>query len=137
MSSIERRAYLRYNISIHVDLIDQHGTIFKATTRDISLGGMRVACESAMLTQLLPAGIKTAPGDQVILKTVFKNPKTEEELELQSHVLGVMRLAESDFCIRFSFGSSPSHWVSLTGRENSSLIAALIALSSFFKIWLI
>lgn len=103
MSSIERRAFLRYNISIPIDLVDQHGTIFKVTTRDISLGGMRVTCESATLTQLLPAGIKTAPGDQVVLKTIFKNSKTDEQLELRGHVLGVMRLAESDFSIRFSF----------------------------------
>ena len=103
MSSIERRAYLRYNIAVPVVLIDQHGTKFKAVTRDISLGGMRVACDSGMMNQLLPNGIKTAPGDKVLLKTIFHNLKTEEEIILESHALAVLRLAESDFSIRFSF----------------------------------
>ena len=108
MSSIERRAYLRYNISIPVDLVNQDGVMFEVLTHDISLGGMCVACQSGMLVRLLPNGINTAPSDQVILKTIFRNThfkhaRTDEEIVLQSHVLGVMRLAESDFSIRFAF----------------------------------
>ena len=103
MSSIERRAYLRYNVSIPVELIDSLGTRFKTTTRDISLGGMRVDCESALLSQLLPNGIQTAPGDLVILTASFENPKTNEIIDIKSHVLGVLRLAESEFSIRFTF----------------------------------
>ena len=103
MSSIERRAYLRYNVSIPVELIDQSGTKFKTSTRDISLGGMQVDCESALLAQLLPNGIQTAPGDLIVLTAVFQNSKTSEIIEIKGHVLGVLRLAESEFSVRFSF----------------------------------
>ncbi|MDW3096415.1 MAG: PilZ domain-containing protein [Gammaproteobacteria bacterium] len=103
MSSIERRAYLRYNVSVPVTLVDQSGARFDVSTRDISLGGMRVECESALLTKLLPDGIQTSPGDLVILTSEFKNPKTDEVVSILSHVLAVLRLAESQFSIRFTF----------------------------------
>ncbi len=103
MSSIERRAYLRYNVSVPVTLIDQHDSRFELSTRDISLGGMRVECESALLTKLLPEGIQTAPGDLAIMTAEFNNSKTGETVSILSHVLAVLRLAESQFCIRFTF----------------------------------
>ena len=108
MPSIERRAYLRYNLSIPVDLIDQDGAMFEVLTRNISLGAMCVACQSGMLIRLLPNGARTASSDEMILKTVFRNHKlnnigTDEEIVLQSQVLGVMRFTESNFSIRFAF----------------------------------
>ena len=103
MSSIERRAYLRYSITVPATLVDQNGARFEVTTRDISLGGMRVECESALLSKLLPEGIQTAPGDLVIMTAEFTNPKTNETVSIISHVLAVLRLAESQFSIRFSF----------------------------------
>jgi len=103
MSSIERRAYLRYNITVPVTLVDQKGSRFEVSTRDISLGGMRVECESALLAKLLPEGIQTAPGDLVIMTSEFKNAKTNESVSILSHVLAVLRLAESQFSIRFTF----------------------------------
>jgi len=103
MSSIERRAYLRYNVSISLSLVDKNGAKFEVSTRDISLGGMRIECESALLAQLLPDGIQTAPGDLVILTAEFENPKTNETFSIVSHVLGVLRLAESQFSIRLTF----------------------------------
>ena len=103
MSSIERRAFLRYSVAVPVELINQYGATFKATTRDISLGGMKVDLESTMLNQLLPEGIQTAPSDQVVLNSNLYNPKTEQNINLQCHVLGVLRLSESEFSIRFSF----------------------------------
>ena len=103
MSSIERRAYLRYNILVPVVLVDQNGTKFEVSTRDISLGGMRVECESTLLSRLLPEGIQTAPGDLAIMTAEFKNIKTDETVSILSHALAVLRLAESQFSIRFSF----------------------------------
>ncbi len=103
MSSIERRAYLRYNVSVPVVLLDQNEQQYQVSTRDISLGGMRIECESALLHKLLPEGIQTAPGDLVILTAKFTNTKTNEEFSIVSHVLGVLRLAESQFSIRLSF----------------------------------
>ena len=103
MSSIERRAYLRYNVSVPVTLIDQNDSRFEVFTRDISLGGMRVECESALLAKLLPEGIQTAPGDLAIMTAEFNNSKTGETVSILSHVLAVLRLAESQFCIRFTF----------------------------------
>lgn len=103
MSSIERRAYLRYAVSISVVLIDQNEQQYPVSTRDISLGGMRIECESALFYKLLPDGIQTAPGDLVITTARFHNPKTDEEFSIVSQVMGVLRLAESQFCIRFSF----------------------------------
>tara|TARA_R110002096_G_scaffold196030_13_gene378694 strand:+ start:3495 stop:3857 length:363 start_codon:yes stop_codon:yes gene_type:complete len=103
MSSIERRAYLRYNVSVPVTLVDQKGTRFNVTTKDISLGGMRIECESAQLAKLLPEGIQTAPGDLVIMTAEFNNSKTDESISLISHALGVLRLAESQFSVRFTF----------------------------------
>ncbi len=103
MSSIERRAYLRYNVSVALTLVDQHGSRFDVSTKDISLGGMRIECESALLAKLLPNGIQTAPGDLVIMTAEFKNPKTLETVSILSHALAVLRLAESQFSIRFTF----------------------------------
>ncbi len=103
MSSIERRAYLRYNVSVAMTLVDQNGAKFEVSTRDISLGGMRVECESALLNKLLPEGIQTVPGDLVIMTAEFKNAKTGESVSIISHVLAVLRLAESQFSIRFTF----------------------------------
>lgn len=103
MSSVERRAYLRYNISLPVELVDQHQQKFHATTRDISLGGMRIECESTTFHRLLPEGIQTSPGDLIVTSATFTNPKTDEQFAITSHVMGVLRLAESQFSIRFSF----------------------------------
>jgi c-di-GMP-binding flagellar brake protein YcgR len=103
MSSIERRAYLRYNVSVPLTLVDKDSTRFDVYTRDISLGGMRVECESVLLAKLLPDGIQTAPGDLVIMTAEFKNGKTGEIISILSHVLAVLRLAESEFSIRFTF----------------------------------
>ena len=103
MSSIERRAYLRYNISVPVVLTGSDGQEYNVSTCDISLGGMRIECESALFNKLLPDGIQTAPGDLVISTAKFVNEKTNEEFSIVSHVMGVLRLAESQFSIRFSF----------------------------------
>lgn len=103
MSSIERRAYLRYNVSVPVTLVDQSGSRFDVSTRDISLGGMRVECDSTLLARLLPDGIQTAPGDLVMMTSEFNNSKTNETVSIPSHVLAVLRLAESQFSIRFAF----------------------------------
>ncbi len=103
MSSIERRAFLRYKISIPVHLETSDGTLFDTVTRDISLGGMQVECDSAMLNRMLPGGIKTAPGDQVYLQAKFQFPDEDESILIRAHVLGVLRLAESEFSIRLSF----------------------------------
>tara|TARA_B110000238_G_C16096193_1_gene426191 strand:- start:229 stop:540 length:312 start_codon:yes stop_codon:yes gene_type:complete len=84
-------------------LVDQNGAKFEVSTRDISLGGMRVECESALLNKLLPEGIQTVPGDLVIMTAEFKNAKTGESVSIISHVLAVLRLAESQFSIRFTF----------------------------------
>ena len=103
MSSIERRAFLRYKISIPVRLETEGGSVFDSITRDISLGGMQAKCDAAMLNSLLPNGIKTAPGDQVFVQAKLQFPASAEAIVLKAHVLGVLRLAESEFSIRFSF----------------------------------
>ncbi len=103
MSSIERRAYLRYNVSVPVVLIDQDEREYKVSTRDISLGGMCIECDAILFHQILPEGIQTAPGDLVILTAKFTNAKTNEEITVACHVMGVLRLAESQFSIRLSF----------------------------------
>ena len=103
MSSIERRAYLRYKVSIPVCLEADDGAVFDAVTRDISLGGMQVECDTTMLNRMLPQGIKTAPGDQVYNRVKLKFPDEEETVVIDAHVLGVLRLAENEFSVRFSF----------------------------------
>ncbi len=103
MSSIERRAYLRYNISLPVTLVDNNGVKYEVQTRDISLGGMRIECDSGLLNNLLPEGIQTAPTDLIVVNAEFNNTKTDEMITVSSHVLAVLRLAESQFSIRFSF----------------------------------
>tara|TARA_B110000240_G_C13447637_1_gene431062 strand:+ start:129 stop:452 length:324 start_codon:yes stop_codon:yes gene_type:complete len=90
-------------VSVAMTLVDQNGAKFEVSTRDISLGGMRVECESALLNKLLPEGIQTVPGDLVIMTAEFKNAKTGESVSIISHVLAVLRLAESQFSIRFTF----------------------------------
>jgi len=103
VSSIERRAYLRYNVSVQVILIDKDEREFQVSTRDISLGGMCIECDSMLFHELLPEGIQTAPGDLIILNAKFNNPKTNEEFIIASHAMGVMRRAESQYTIRLSF----------------------------------
>ena len=103
MSSIERRAFLRYKIMLPVILESSDGAVFNTVTRDISLGGMQVECDTTMLSNMLPQGIKTAPGDQIYLQAKFQFSDNSESFLLKAHVLGVLRLAESEFSIRFSF----------------------------------
>lgn len=103
MSSIERRAYLRYSVSVPVVLIDQNDREFQVATRDLSLGGMRIECDSILFHKILADGIQTAPSDLVMITAKFNNPKTNEEFLITSHVMGVLRLAESQFSIRLSF----------------------------------
>ena len=102
MSFAERRAYLRYKKSIPVTLTDDGGATYEATTRDISLGGMCLSCPKGVVTQVLPNGIKTKPGDQIILEAQLNTPDSEA-ISIKSHVLGALRVAESDFYIRISF----------------------------------
>ena len=103
MSSIERRAFLRYKIAVSVVLESSDGAIFNTVTRDISLGGMQVECDAVMLNNMLPQGIKTAPGDQMYLQAKLQFSDVSESVSLKVHVVGVLRLAESEFSIRFSF----------------------------------
>lgn len=102
MSFAERRAYLRYKKSIPVQLTDADGVTYEAVTSDISLGGMCLSCPKGVVTQMLPNGIKTEPGDKVVLETQIDTPNSET-MSLQGHVLGALRVAESDFYIRVSF----------------------------------
>lgn len=103
MSSIERRAFLRYKMSIPVCLEASDGAVFDTVTRDISLGGMQVECDTTTLNRMLPQGIKTAPGDQVYFQAKLQFRDAAESVTIKTHVLGVLRLAESEFSIRFSF----------------------------------
>ena len=103
MSSIERRAFLRYKKKLTVRFTLADGSAIEMTTRDISLGGMQVNCDSVLMNKVLPQGITTAPGDQVILPTEFKFSVSQETVSLRSHVLGVLRRAESEYSIRCAF----------------------------------
>lgn len=103
MSSIERRAYLRYNVTVPVVLMDQSDREYQVATRDVSLGGMRIDCDAILFHKILPDGIQTAPGDLVIITAKFNNPKTDENFSVVCHVMGVLRLAESQYSIRLSF----------------------------------
>ena len=103
MSSIERRAFLRYKIALAVVLESNEGAILNVVTREVSLGGMQVKCDSTMLSKMLPQGIKTAPGDQVYLQAKLQFANASESISLKAHALGVLRLAESEFSVRFSF----------------------------------
>ena len=113
MSFAERRAYLRYKKTIPVQLTDVDGVTYEAVTSDISLGGMCLSCPKGVVTQVLPNGIKTEPGDKVILDTQLNTPNSET-ITLKSHVLGALRVAESDFYIRVSF-------VDLNQKQQDSL----------------
>ncbi len=73
------------------------------STRDISLGGMRIECESILLAKSLPDGIQTTPGDLVMMIAEFKNAKSGEIISILTHALAVLRLAESQMSIRFTF----------------------------------
>ena len=103
MSSIERRAFLRYKIAIPVSVETDSGVVINTMTREISLGGMQVACDSSMLNNMLPEGIQTAPGDRVFLQVTLNYSSHMEAVSLRAHALGVLRLAESEFSVRFSF----------------------------------
>ncbi len=103
MSSIERRAFLRYKISLPVRLSNKYGAFFNSVTREISLGGMQVICDATMLHQMLPNGIQTAPGDRVFLQAELKFPDSSESVLLNSHVQGVLRMTESEYFVRFLF----------------------------------
>lgn len=108
MSSIERRAFLRYRKAIPVCLEASDGAVFDIVTRDISLGGMQIVCDSTMLNRMLSKGIKTAPGDQVFIQAKLQFPDPAESVLLKSHVMGVLRMAENEFSIRFSFVDTSS-----------------------------
>ena len=103
MSSIERRAYLRYKIIVPTRLENSEGMAFESNTRDISLGGMQVNCDVNNLRRMLPNGIKTAPSDGVVMQADLSMPNSDESITLEAHVQGVLRMAESTFSIRFSF----------------------------------
>lgn len=113
MSFAERRAYLRYKKTIPVQLTDAEGLTYAAETSDISLGGMCLSCPKSVVNQVLPNGIKTEPGDKVILETQLSTPNSEA-IVLKSHVLGALRVAESVFYMRVSF-------VDLNQKQQDSL----------------
>lgn len=103
MSSIERRAFLRYKIAIPISVETDSGIVINTKTREISLGGMQVVCDSNMLNKMLPEGIQTAPGDRVFVQATLNYSNQLESVSLRAHALGVLRLAESEFSVRFSF----------------------------------
>ena len=113
MSFAERRAFWRYKKIITVQLTDVDGVTYEAVTSDISLGGMCLSCPKSVVTQVLPNGIKTEPGDKVILD-IQLNTLNSEIISLKCHVLGALRIAESDFYIRVSF-------VDLNQKQQDSL----------------
>ncbi len=103
MSSIERRAYLRYKIRVSVFIQSSDGVQYETVTRDISLGGMQVECDASMLKNLLPKELETAPSDQVRLQVELNFSDSSESIPLNAQVQGVLRMAESEYSIRFSF----------------------------------
>jgi len=100
MSSIERRAYLRYKISIPVRLENGEGVLYETITKDLSLGGMQVECSGLMLHRLLPSGINTSRAEQIELKAHLQTENKDNPLVLNTIVQGVLRLAESTYSIR-------------------------------------
>ena len=103
MSSIERRAYLRYKLAVPVSVETDDGAVIYTMTREISLGGMQIACDTNMLNSMLPEGIQTAPGDRVFLQATLNYSNHLGSISLRAHALGVLRLAESEFSVRCSF----------------------------------
>ena len=114
MSSIERRAYLRYKISLPVNLENSEGIFYETKTKDISLGGMQVECNGGMLYRLLPNGLKTSRAEEVALKAHIKADDKDGGVVVNTHVQGVLRLAESDYSLRLLF-------VDLNNEQKSQL----------------
>ncbi|MEM8844347.1 MAG: PilZ domain-containing protein [Pseudomonadota bacterium] len=102
MSFAERRAYLRYKKSIPVKLTDMDGSTYDVVTHDISLGGMSLSCTKSVVTKILPNGIKTEPGDRIMLDAQL-NMNSSDAISLRGHALSAIRIAESEFYIRVSF----------------------------------
>lgn len=103
MSSTERRAYLRYKISLPVRLENSEGMGYETKTKDVSLGGMQVECNGGMLHRLLPEGLKTSRADNIALTVYLQADNKEDEISINTYVQGVLRLAESDYSIRLLF----------------------------------
>ena len=102
MRSKERRAHLRYRCDLPIGLRADESHVYELRIHELSLGGMRIACDNIMLNQLLAQGIKTAPAHQVFFDIIL-NAGHEQALSLRAQALGVLRESQNRFIIRFQF----------------------------------
>ena len=106
MSLAERRAYKRYKCALPVYLQPADNDAYALRTVEISMGGLRIECDSLVMRALLPDGLKTIPGDRVLMRARLFLAEQEDPahlLEVQLHAVGATRLAENCFAVHFAF----------------------------------
>ena len=106
MQKLERRAVARYRVKLPVDVEMDGYTISEAISIEISLAGIRLACEGPVAGKLLNKYIQVTPGENITANIEIKLPNPSgvtQNLHCKARVVSVNRASQVRYNVGFKF----------------------------------
>ena len=100
MRKVERRAVPRYRVKLPIDVEIDDEIMQETTSIEVSLAGVRLACEGPIARRLLNKYIQVTPGKNVTAKLKIKTPDT---IECKARVVTVNRISQNCFNVGLNF----------------------------------
>ena len=100
----ERRAVARYQAKLTVQ-IDMDDYRFEATSKEISLRGLRIICEGSTANKIFNRYIQVTPGENIAADIQIKVPKANglaDALSCRTKVISVSRISQSSYEVGFN-----------------------------------
>ena len=106
MKKVERRAVARYRVKLPVDVEMDGYTISEARSIEVSLAGIRLACEGSIAGRLLSKYIQVTPGSNITANIQIKIPNDAEfthNIFCTARVISVNRASQNCYNVGFNF----------------------------------
>lgn len=117
MQKVERRAVARYRVKLSVDVEMDAYMIKESTSIEVSLAGIRLACEGSVAEKLLSKYIQVTPGENITANIAIKIPSTTgvaHNIHCRARLVSVNRASQSCYNVGFNFldfdEDSQEHW---------------------------
>ena len=115
MKQGERRAVARYRVKLPVEIEMDEYTIERATSIEVSMIGIRLACEGPIADKVLKKYIQVTPGENIAAKLQIKIPGDTgfiDKVCCRARVVSVNRASQVRYNVVFKFiefGDEQSH----------------------------
>ena len=100
----ERRAVARYQVKLVVQ-ISMDDYRFEATSKEVSLHGLRIICEGPVANKIFNRYIQVTPGENIAADIQIKIPKANglaDTLCCQTRMISVNRISQSGYIVGFN-----------------------------------